>query len=266
MPRKPGFSLVEILVVTIIMSILVAIMLPAINLARRHALDSQCHLNLKNIGLALATYRQDNNAYPQRGGAIGAVCASASKSLRVSPTCPKDPQPNNSTYDDWYNYWGYTFESAPSPYASSTDAANAYVKLQSGTGSILSNKGVWQANQQYSAGITSVDMVSYPTGGPSYICKVSHQSLPQGNTPGVSAGWMNYWQPLPRLWRTDKSIPDSDFPGLANANCPGTTIVTACPHHIDSGNYMILRANGVVDFIAVPTGDVFFWAMSHPAI
>ena len=75
--KSKGFTLIELLVVIAIIALLAAILFPVFSQARESARGTQCRSNLKQIGTALAMYRDDYD---------GVNCR-----YRFCPDLPGDP-------------------------------------------------------------------------------------------------------------------------------------------------------------------------------
>ena len=64
---KKGFTLIELLVVIAIIALLMAILMPALSLARKQGQQSVCQANLRQIGFAAAMYADENEHKIPRG-------------------------------------------------------------------------------------------------------------------------------------------------------------------------------------------------------
>ena len=80
--RTRGFTLIELLVVISIIGVLMGLLLPAVQAARRSARKSQCASNMHNLGLALHGSLNTKGYYPVAGA------------FREPPACSvSDPRP-----------------------------------------------------------------------------------------------------------------------------------------------------------------------------
>lgn len=88
MSRRRAFTLVELLVVIAIIALLAAILFPVFSAVRAAARRAACISNLRQVGVAVALYRQDHDALPPR---LSTLVAAHLGDARVV-VCPSDPK------------------------------------------------------------------------------------------------------------------------------------------------------------------------------
>jgi prepilin-type processing-associated H-X9-DG protein len=128
--RIGAFTLVELLVVICILAILGTLLLPALGQAKNQAHTAQCLNNMRQLGIALNIYTEDDGAYPlaTSDGITGAwqpALQTISSSLMFS--CPTEVPPSSNFVSifNWnggfispyygYNVFGAACEGSP-PY------------------------------------------------------------------------------------------------------------------------------------------------------
>lgn len=103
MKTERGFTLIELLVVIAVIAVLMGILLPSLNQARLHAKRTASAGNLRQLGLAIELYAQDNQGFfPETShGLSGQAARQRSWVFTLSPylgdvnevrVCPADPQ------------------------------------------------------------------------------------------------------------------------------------------------------------------------------
>jgi prepilin-type N-terminal cleavage/methylation domain-containing protein/prepilin-type processing-associated H-X9-DG protein len=71
MKRNKGFSLIELLIVIAIIAILAALLFPVLDQAKQRAWTAQCISNLRQIGMGMKMFADDNGGfYPESGNDI----------------------------------------------------------------------------------------------------------------------------------------------------------------------------------------------------
>jgi prepilin-type N-terminal cleavage/methylation domain-containing protein/prepilin-type processing-associated H-X9-DG protein len=103
---RPGFTIVELLVVITVIAVLIGLLLPAVQMAREAARRAHCANNLKQLALALHNYTDVNGVLPM--GYVnqfcevyypGAMCLSHGPFVAMLPQLERQPLYNAMNFD-----------------------------------------------------------------------------------------------------------------------------------------------------------------------
>src|SRR5688572_22564448 len=97
MARRPGFTLVELLIVMAVLAVLLAVLMPAIAGLRASALKVVCASRLRDLTLASQSYMLRERSYPLQPGtsarAGGLPVGLPGPLVGVLPPRPNDMEP-----------------------------------------------------------------------------------------------------------------------------------------------------------------------------
>ncbi|MDD5258578.1 MAG: type II secretion system major pseudopilin GspG [bacterium] len=101
--NKQGFTLIEIMLVVVIISILVTVVLPRFTGKTEQARNSAARLQIETIGMALDSYELDNGRYPTNAEGLQGLRSNPGNLKKwtgpyLKKDVPQDPWGNNYVY------------------------------------------------------------------------------------------------------------------------------------------------------------------------
>lgn len=155
--NRTAFTLVELLVVIGIIAVLISILLPALNKARKAANEVACASNLKQLGIALTMYTQQYGFYPgtytgtNSGTTVAVWPARLRKFLNGNQSLFRCPQ--RTVDDDWP--FGYESSAKATPREEGLGYKLGESMLPRDGGRFSYGYNDWGAGQQWNVGNNS---------------------------------------------------------------------------------------------------------------
>jgi prepilin-type N-terminal cleavage/methylation domain-containing protein/prepilin-type processing-associated H-X9-DG protein len=247
--RDTGFTLIELLVVIAIISVLIALLLPAVQSAREAARRVQCTNNLKQIALAFMNYESSNTTFsptsvnvPMPTGAAGSWLYSAS----WSPFARAANFLEQSNFFNSINFsWDYdtppniTVEITPLAFLYCPSDPGSHINDSSlgGTGAATTSYGtcdgdwyVWSVNW---GATNTVGPMNRSLFGPNYARRIAMITDGTSNTLMASEGYIGHAQM--RSCGNTPAFPSDPVTGtysFTNIPAPGPNSQTALYYQI----------------------------------
>jgi prepilin-type N-terminal cleavage/methylation domain-containing protein len=175
-----GFTLVELLVVIAIIGLLMALLLPAVQMARESARRASCINNLRQVGAAIQLYHDHHNSFPPGGISPGRCCSAESYTSWAIQILPFIEQ------RDVYDLYS---QLEPNESPANRKVREWFMPLYSCPSDIMRN-----TKSIPDSGLAKERKLNYTPG--------SYRGV-GGKSDGVTGWWDNYpaYEKLPRRWR-----------------------------------------------------------------
>jgi general secretion pathway protein G len=103
LPRRGGFSLIELLLVLVILAILAAVVVPKFTGRSEQARQTAAKHDISSLSTALRTYEIDNGRFPDNEQGLAALVAAPANAPKwkgpyIEKGVPKDPWDNPYVY------------------------------------------------------------------------------------------------------------------------------------------------------------------------
>jgi prepilin-type processing-associated H-X9-DG protein len=232
-PRSRGSTLIELMVILLIIGLLVAFLLPAVQSAREAGRRTQCANNMRNIGLALVNFSTSKNHFPRAGTFYDDPVVHEGDPLKSSIyQAIANPGANPDEADLWLHSWVID----ALPYFDCGKCYNAWDKWNS----YLST----ERSIPRSPEVSNARMAKVPIGV--LRCPDDYTVQPgQGNLSYVVNGGFARWHAVPVGWSGSQIDGKATNGAILQWTPPGATW---------QDNQAICKKLGVM-FLGTQTGD-----------
>jgi prepilin-type N-terminal cleavage/methylation domain-containing protein/prepilin-type processing-associated H-X9-DG protein len=207
--HRVGFTLIELLVVIAIIAVLIALLLPAVQSAREAARRAQCTNNLKQIGLAMHNYHDQQGTLPP--GLKG--CCWGTWLVFILPFVEQQP-----LYNAWNSYGNDRYETQGIQ-------PNGILRYDSKTNITVCSTRVTVYDCPSDPNTNTPTYDSQTIGANTFSCTPNNYVVNFGNTiTNQSPYYLWNGTKLPFLGApfTDMGSPDTDIVGYAGPVTSGT--------------------------------------------